>query len=619
MRQENVIEVNGAVVVTDSGPKTPIGDELHQAGDVVWVDGNCVYGHKRKSTAPVMPIGDNTIEPEIHSCIIIGAIGFNDETYYLMLFVVDTESLETLAVLQGTFLNSDICSAMMDYGAFCYNESLTSFSLLSISQTNNYETLYQINYSVLQSNEINVCDISEGITGLVAWYEQGDTQDCKWRIFVTNGNNYYRDYIYDKNVSNIYASVQKNYDDIICKFKDFTNNTLTSVVDETSVIMNAIKNYDNEFLEKYNGIGINHTSWQTPTALPAPTYGAWELVDTVTYPAPHVLSENDNQVIARSYWLAEGRMYPSDDKNLCFIYNNGNVIQCASNMPNTYIPISGPTITANSNYLSIRAKSIKTNISNIPNAYLHCGHWGFGGLESGDYTTEAEIINDKKPKLSWMGVAFRMACLAKYNFNETIIDGNVVKNIFDTSNTTENEIRDYPKVAGYKQALWLATQNKIQTELKDEEYRSYNEDKTVSDVCNMIYYDIWSFTLPSSISLKSNHIINEPFDYDYYFNKEYNPDDDSFDVCTLTNGTFSKIMDVTDIQCLSIDKNRNPIIINGLEITKYNKETGEEMKSMNISLDNYSLASISTSALRSDVHLQSFENNLAAYFKVVTI
>jgi len=54
MRQENVIAVNGTVVVTDSGPKTPIGDELHQAGDVVWVDGDCVYGHKRKSTAPMM-------------------------------------------------------------------------------------------------------------------------------------------------------------------------------------------------------------------------------------------------------------------------------------------------------------------------------------------------------------------------------------------------------------------------------------------------------------------------------------------------------------------------------------------------------------------------------------
>ena len=54
MRQENVLAVNGTVVVTDSGPKTPIGDELHQAGDVVWVDGNCVYGHKRKSTAPMM-------------------------------------------------------------------------------------------------------------------------------------------------------------------------------------------------------------------------------------------------------------------------------------------------------------------------------------------------------------------------------------------------------------------------------------------------------------------------------------------------------------------------------------------------------------------------------------
>ncbi len=54
MRQENVLAVNGTVVVTDSGPKTPIGDELHKAGDVVWVDGSCVYGHKRKSNLPVV-------------------------------------------------------------------------------------------------------------------------------------------------------------------------------------------------------------------------------------------------------------------------------------------------------------------------------------------------------------------------------------------------------------------------------------------------------------------------------------------------------------------------------------------------------------------------------------
>lgn len=53
MRQENVLAVNGTAVVTDSGPKTPIGDELHKPGDVVWVDGPCVYGNRKKSTAPI--------------------------------------------------------------------------------------------------------------------------------------------------------------------------------------------------------------------------------------------------------------------------------------------------------------------------------------------------------------------------------------------------------------------------------------------------------------------------------------------------------------------------------------------------------------------------------------
>ena len=110
MRQENVLAVNGTVVVTDSGPKTPIGDELHQAGDVVWVDGNCVYGHKRKSTMPLIINAEGGELPKRKYTVFAYTAGFIHFVIYdLETFVpiVDIES----GIVQGSGGYRFTCSA----------------------------------------------------------------------------------------------------------------------------------------------------------------------------------------------------------------------------------------------------------------------------------------------------------------------------------------------------------------------------------------------------------------------------------------------------------------------------------------------------------------------------
>lgn len=178
MRLEEILSIDNNQIVTESGIKTAIGNAYHEVGDMVWVDGNCVFG-TQKNSQPVMASSKDFVG-QAAGYLVLGC----DANDCYVIFNADSFK-QTLLVD-----NTPTWASAISVKAFCYNSDFSRIAWICDDYVDRVLDKFITVREWTAENGFTVTEIKSEVTNaestVAAWYSADNV--LHWRVGSVNGS-----------------------------------------------------------------------------------------------------------------------------------------------------------------------------------------------------------------------------------------------------------------------------------------------------------------------------------------------------------------------------------------------------------------------------------------------